>query len=189
MSDPKPTARGIHHAAYRCRDAEQTRWFYEDVLGLPLAHTLVEEFVPGLGNRAPFMHLFFELGDGGYVAFFDQPGTAGPAQFEKASSFDRHIAFELADEAALLAMQKRINDKGVTCLGPVDHGFVKSVYMYDPNGLQVEFTIRTARHERVMREERAQSRELLQQWIARTRADKESRFGAAAVDRRSRRGG
>lgn len=57
------TAKGIHHAAYRCRDAEQTRWFYEDVLGFPLSMTLVADIVPGLRKRVPFMHLFFELGN------------------------------------------------------------------------------------------------------------------------------
>ena len=26
--------RNLHHAAYRCRDSEETRQFYEDFLGL-----------------------------------------------------------------------------------------------------------------------------------------------------------
>src|SRR3546814_15392382 len=77
------TAKGIHHAAYRCRDAEQTRWFYEDVLGFPLAMTLVADIVPGLRKRVPFMHLFFELGNGEYIAFFDQPETAQTQHFRK----------------------------------------------------------------------------------------------------------
>ncbi|HKY92055.1 MAG TPA: VOC family protein [Nevskiaceae bacterium] len=177
---------GIHHAAYRCRDAEQTRWFYEDVLGLPLAMCFVEEEVPGLRRKIPFMHLFFELGNQEYVAFFDQPGTARPEQFENADSFDRHLAFEVADEATLLGWQKRINAMGVSCLGPLDHGFVKSVYMYDPNGMQVELTTRTARHDQVMREEREHSRDVLRRWSERMRASKEERFGAAAIDLRSR---
>ncbi len=28
--------KGLHHNAYRCRDSEETRRFYEDFLGLPL---------------------------------------------------------------------------------------------------------------------------------------------------------
>ena len=195
-STPSPVAReaqpalrsavGIHHAAYRCRDAEQTRWFYEDVLGLPLAMTLVADEVPGLRHKIPYMHLFFELGNGSFVAFFDQPATARPEQFAKADSFDRHIAFEVPDEAALLAWQQRINARGVSCLGPVDHDFVKSVYMYDPNGLQVELTMRTARHDHIMVEERAGARDMLSAWSARTREVKEAQFGAEAIDRRSR---
>src|SRR3546814_13760913 len=89
------------------------------------------------------MHLFFELGNGEYIAFFDQPETAQTEHFRNADSFDRHIAFEVADEAALRDVQRRINGKGVSCLGPVDHAFVQSVYMYAPTGLQVEFTPRT----------------------------------------------
>ena len=35
MTDIK--IQGLHHSAYRCRDAEETRGFYENFLGLPLA--------------------------------------------------------------------------------------------------------------------------------------------------------
>lgn len=34
---PAGPLRGIHHNAFRCRDAVQMRWFYEDVLGLMAA--------------------------------------------------------------------------------------------------------------------------------------------------------
>ena len=85
-------ASGINHVAFRCRDAEQTRWFYSEVLGLPLSAALVAEKVPGLGDEIPYMHLFFELGNGEFVAFFDQPETADPRQFERAHSFERHLA-------------------------------------------------------------------------------------------------
>jgi len=180
-------ARGINHVAYRCRDAEQTRWFYEDVLGLPLVATVIDEVVPGLGQKMPFMHLFFELGNGEYVAFFDQPETATPKHFERAHSFDRHIALEVEDEAALRAWQQRINGKGVSCLGPVDHGFLKSVYMYDPNGTQVELTCRTADFERLLKSDGPTLERNMREWTARMREEKERRFGAAALDQRSRR--
>lgn len=73
----------VHHAAYRCRDAEQTRWFYEDVLGLPLAAAMVFDEIPGSGRKSDYMHLFFELGDGNFIAFFDEPSTATPDHFLK----------------------------------------------------------------------------------------------------------
>lgn len=178
---------GIHHAAYRCRDAEQTRWFYEDVLGLPLSMTLVADEVPGYLTKVPYMHLFFALGNGEFVAFFDQPDSAKADQFKgKVDSFDRHLAFEVADEASLLGWQKRINAMGVSCLGPVDHDFVKSVYMYDPNGFQVELTLRTAEHDAIMVHERETARQVLKEWTARTREQKEKLFGAEALDLRSR---
>ena len=45
--------KGLHHNAYRCRDSEETRRFYEDFLGLPLAHTLkIEETMTGRNTGA-----------------------------------------------------------------------------------------------------------------------------------------
>ena len=74
--NPAPALKGVHHSAFRCRDAEETRKFYEDILGLPLKAALVFEEEPGSGRPIPYMHLFFELGDGNYVAFFDVPEGA-----------------------------------------------------------------------------------------------------------------
>lgn len=179
---------GINHAAYRCRDAEQTRWFYEDLLGLPLVMALVFEEVPGLGDRIPFMHLFFELGNGEYVAFFDQPETAAPEQFQRAHSFDRHLALEVPDEQSLLAWQKHINARGVSCLGPLDHGFVRSVYMYDPNGLQVELTCRMPEFASIVAAETATARQVMAAWTERTRQIKNEKFGAAAFSQTGREG-
>src|SRR5438445_864846 len=65
--------RGLHHWAYRCRDAEETRHFYEDLLGLPLTHFIREdEYVGTSGERVEkFAHIFFEMADGSSLAFFD----------------------------------------------------------------------------------------------------------------------
>lgn len=65
----------IHHVAYRCRDAEQTRWFWEDVMGFPLRMAMVFDDEPGSGRKIDYMHLFFEMGDNNFVAFFDSPTT------------------------------------------------------------------------------------------------------------------
>lgn len=175
-----------HHVAYRCRDAEQTRWFYEEVLGLPLAIALALEETPGLKTPLRFLHLFFELGNGDYIAFFDEPQGATPQQFERAHSFDRHIALLADNEEELLAWQARIQAKGVSCLGPVDHDFVRSVYMYDPNGLQVEITARTANHDEIVAGERRNARQNLADWTQRSRDVKVAKFGASAIDLRSR---
>jgi catechol 2,3-dioxygenase-like lactoylglutathione lyase family enzyme len=175
---------GLHHAAFRCRDAEQTRWFYEDVLGLPAAAGVVLDIVPGTGAHNPYFHIFFELGDGNYIAFFDAPGDANPAWFERKDSFDMHVAIEAATESDMLAMQTRIRSFGIKCAGPIDHHFVRSVYMYDPNGIQVEIAVRTAMHDTIMSREKDALPESLRQWTKRTRAAKETKFGAAALDLR-----
>ena len=176
----------VHHAAYRCRDAEQTRWFYEEVLGLPLAAAMVFDALPGSGQQSDYMHLFFELGDGNFIAFFDEPETATQEHFLRKHSFDVHIALEAESVEALLAWQSRINAMGKTCLGPVDHGFVKSVYMYDPNGIQVEITCKTDRHDEIMTADGASAHEQLRRWTERTRSVKTSKFGAQVLEQRGR---
>lgn len=186
QAEAAQTALGaIHHVAFRCRDAEQTRWFYEDVLGLKAAAGLVLDIVPGLNVENPYMHLFFELGDGNYVAFFDAPYDADPEWFERKDSFDMHLAIEVPTEADMLAAQARIRAAGVKCAGPVDHGFVHSVYMYDPNGIQVEITVRQPSHDATMVAEKERLPQALADWTARTRALKLEKFGQEALDRRA----
>lgn len=176
----------VNHVAFRCRDAEQTRWFYEDVLGLPLAIAFWEETEPGTGVDAPFMHLFFQLGNGDFVAFFDDPSRSEPEDFEPAHSFSRHLAFQVDNEEELLAWQKSINDKGVSCLGPVDHGWVLSCYMYDPNGLQVEVTSPKSNYGQYLSEGEDNAHKNLEEWQGIVRKMKEDKFGAAKLDQRSR---
>ena len=184
---PLPRLGNIHHAAYRCRDAEQTRWFYEEVLGLELQAALAFDTMSGLDEERRYMHLFFALGDGNFIAFFDDPDHAAPDWFERKHSFDMHIAFEVPRMKDLMAWQGEINRKGVTCLGPVDHGFVHSVYMYDPNGIQVEITCKDKKYDEIMADERRQSDTHLSAWTQATRPMKLDRFGAAALDRRTRK--
>lgn len=185
VSAPRPI-HGVHHAAYRCRDAEQTLWFYQDVLGLVADAGLVIKDEPGSGETHPYMHIFFRMQNGDYVAFFDAPGSADPDWFRPKHGFDMHLAFEVDSEADMLAMQQRVQAHGISCFGPIEHGMVRSVYMYDPNGIQVEFTIRTAEHDRIFAEERAALPQRLAEWSARTRAEKLAKFGEAAIARRGR---
>jgi catechol 2,3-dioxygenase-like lactoylglutathione lyase family enzyme len=187
MADHVPARRlgGIHHVAYRCRDAEQTRWFYEDVLGLKPAAGLVIDGVPGTGEDLTYMHLFFELGNGELLAFFDSPEDAKDGDFDRKESFDLHLAIEARDEADMLAMQQRIRSHGIKCAGPIHHGFVDSVYFYDPNGIQVEITVKTPTHDSILAAEGAKFRDSLAAWTARTRDAKIAKFGLDALERRA----
>jgi catechol 2,3-dioxygenase-like lactoylglutathione lyase family enzyme len=174
----------IHHVAFRCRDAGQTRWFYEDVLGLPVAAGLVFEEMPGTRVPNPYMHLFFELGDGNYLAFFDSPGDADPDWFARKGGFDMHVAIQVESDAEMSAMQARIRSFGIECVGPIDHHFVHSVYMYDPNGIQVEITVRTSEHDPVMQREKTGLSDTLKRWTERTQPQKVAKFGAQALELR-----
>ncbi|WP_448585513.1 VOC family protein [Thermaurantiacus sp.] len=156
--------KGIHHSAFRCRDAEETRAFYEDVLGLPLAAALAFETEPGSGKPHPYVHIFFRMPDGNFIAFFDAPDSAGDEKFAPVHGFDRHIAFECESLEALHAWKARLEAKGVPAFGPIDHHFVQSIYMWDPNGLQVEITARVPEHDRILAAEAAAARDVLKAW-------------------------
>lgn len=174
----------IHHLALRCRDAEQTRWFYEDVLGLKLAAALSLEKSPGTEIERPFLHLFLELGDGNYIAFFDEPGHATPEHFALKDSYDIHIAFETDTLASMLAWKDKIAAAGDFIFGPINHDFVESVYFFDPNGYALEITHKTAQHDAVLLKEERHARQQIAQWTERTRARKIELFGADAIDSR-----
>jgi catechol 2,3-dioxygenase-like lactoylglutathione lyase family enzyme len=167
-----PVLKGVHHAAYRCRDAEETRKFYEDILGLPLKAALVFEEEPGTGRPLPYMHLFFELGDGNFVAFFDVPNGAHSGKFKMKWGMDLHFAMEAESHDAMMAFKARLDQAGVPCFGPIDHHFVHSIYFYDPNGINVEITCRDKKHDAIMVEEAVNAGQIIAEWTARTAAQK-----------------
>lgn len=172
MSTALPPIQGVHHTAFRCRDAEETRHFYEDVLGLPLAAALDFHEEPGGGKPMRYLHMFFELGDGRYVAFFDWPEKASSDMFDRSSGFDLHLALEIDDPEELGGYKQRLIDNGFKALGPIDHDFVRSVYCYDPNGIQVEVAARTPDHDAILAEEGKTARALLTSWTTETASAK-----------------
>ncbi len=176
------------HTAYRCRDAEQTRWFCEDVLGMKLAAALAFDEHSGVkGEPRKYMHLFFALGDGNLVAFFDDPDHVTSDYFdEKMDGFNSHISMEVKDMESLLAMQKRIRDAGITCLGPLDHGFAHSIYFYDPNNVQMELICKQAGYEDIMAKASKVAHSSIDAWSKKTRAQKEALFGAESLDSRGK---
>ena len=127
---------GLHHNAYRCRDSESTRQFYEDFLGLPLAHAF-EINTTKTGRATGVLHSFYEMGDGSFMAFFEAPGQ--PFDFKDQQDFDLHIALEV-DESTLHAMFAKGKAQGIDTRGIADHGFVQSIYFRDPNGYVIELT-------------------------------------------------
>jgi len=130
--------KGLHHNAYRCRDSEDTRQFYEDFLGLTLLHAF-EITTTITGRESKVLHSFFQMADGSFLAFFEEP--AEPFEFKKQRDFDLHIALEV-DYEQLLAMKKRGEDEGIETRGISDHGFIHSIYFRDPNGYVIELTAR-----------------------------------------------
>lgn len=133
----------LHHVAWRCIDAEQTRHFYEDILGLPLAHIVRSDHVPSTGEYAPYCHLFFEMADGSCVAFFDIGDGRGATVSQDTPSWVHHFAFEVDTVDEVLAMKRRLEAAGIDVVGLTRHEFIQSIYFFDPNGLRLEVTTRT----------------------------------------------
>lgn len=127
---------GLHHNAYRCRDSEQTRQFYQDFLGLPLIEALnIEE--TKTGRTAKVLHTFYQMDDGSCLAFFEVPGE--PFEFKDQHDYDLHIALTV-DTESLHAMLEKGKKLGMETRGISDHGFVHSIYFRDPNGYVIELS-------------------------------------------------
>jgi catechol 2,3-dioxygenase-like lactoylglutathione lyase family enzyme len=168
-----PRIKGLYHYAHPCRDAEETRHFYEDILGLPLVNCMTADRVPSTGEETPYAHLFFAMGDGSYIAFFDLGKNELPAPSPNTPDWVHHFAIETSSVADVLAMRERLVENGVTVTPLVDHHFVKSIYFFDPNGLRLEVNARTeAPH--YLAEAAAAARPALDEW---TRA-KKARLGS-----------
>jgi catechol 2,3-dioxygenase-like lactoylglutathione lyase family enzyme len=131
----------LHHVAYRCRDARETAEFYTKVLGLEYAMALSEERVPSTGEAHPYMHIFFRMDDGSYVAFFELRDAAAMGRDVNTPAWVQHLALRVPDEEALLRNKRRLESHGVEVLGPVDHGICKSIYFFDPNGHRLELAV------------------------------------------------
>lgn len=141
MSERRLPSR-LHHTAYVVADLERTRHFYEDILGLPLVATWCEADEL-FGAERVYCHCFFELADGSALAFFqfaekrDQE-LFGPAL---APSPFRHIALNV-DAETQAELEARIAAAGLKAPDTyvLEHGYCRSLYVNDPDGMIVEFT-------------------------------------------------
>ena len=165
--------KGLHHNAYRCRDSEATRRFYEDFLGLPLAGTL-EIRESKTGRETSALHTFYAMGDGSFLAFFEVPGT--PFDFKQQHDYDLHIALEV-DEPALRDMLAKGKARGIDTRGITDHGFLHSIYFRDPNGYVIELTAKTPEHARMMDPSTNGAHAILDRWQAAKKARQRSGTG------------
>ena len=169
-AETRPPVFGVHHTAYRCRDAEETRAFYEDKLGFPMTLALEIEEEPSTGNPLKYLHIFFDIGshkadEPNYIAFFELPDTpAGETAFAPKWGFDLHLALRVDSHADLAAWKKRLRDGGIAVKGPIDHGICSSIYFHDPNGYRLEFASMEAKEEEVFDAHGARARELMRNW-------------------------
>jgi catechol 2,3-dioxygenase-like lactoylglutathione lyase family enzyme len=137
------TNKGFSHIGLSTLDLDKTRAFYEDVLGFKavVADTL------RIREGGALRHIFFDVGRDQLLAFMearDMPGV--PADYD--AGINRglgvpgafyHFAFEAGTEAGLAARHADLRAKGLDVTDIVDHGWAKSIYFKDPNGLSLEY--------------------------------------------------
>ncbi len=126
---PATTANGVHHAAFICKDVEDTIRFYQDFLGFPLVELIENR------DYAGSSHFFFDIGNRNLLGFFDFPGHTHPP-FEETIGALQHLAISVAPEQ-FAAAKAKLDEAGVPYLGP-DRGADDSLYFRDPNGLGIE---------------------------------------------------
>ena len=131
-----PRYTGINHLAMVTGRMDDTIAFWRDLLGMRL--------VAGLGHPG-YRHYFFSISPMDMLAFFEWPG-ADPldekdhgAPVRGKVGFD-HLSIGVEDEDALWEVKDRLEAAGQWVSEVVDHGFIHSIYAFDPNGIAIEFS-------------------------------------------------
>lgn len=132
-----PPFTGINHLAMATGDMDATIRFWRDLLGTRL--------VAGLGNGR-YRHYFFELSPTDMIAFFEWDGVEkmplkdhgvpvkGPFTFD-------HVSLGVASSDELVALKSRLEAAGFWVSEIIDHGFIHSIYSFDPNRIPIEFSV------------------------------------------------
>jgi glyoxylase I family protein len=163
-----PLAQRLHHTAYVTKDQEATRAFYEDVLGFPLLATW-SEADELFGALRVYCHTFFGLADGSALAFFQFANPDDQALFdpELVPSPFRHIALKVdADAQAELERRLQAADWKPEGTYVLEHGYCRSLYTEDPNGMLLEFTVDVPEADDIAEIRRADAHETLRRWLA-----------------------
>jgi catechol 2,3-dioxygenase-like lactoylglutathione lyase family enzyme len=141
-SNPGLTPMMLHHAAWVTPDVAATTDFYTRIMGMELASTVFDDHVPSTGDKIPYFHIFFRMGDGSTLAFFEAPGVPAPAKpTHPAYDIFNHIALQTKDRAEVMKWYDWLVSQGVEVIGPTDHkGMILSIYFRDPAGIRLEIT-------------------------------------------------
>jgi catechol 2,3-dioxygenase-like lactoylglutathione lyase family enzyme len=138
---------GFHHVAIATRDMQATHRFYTEAMGFRLAKVVAAPTGSPEGGWA--RHVFYDTGGQGMIAFFELHDPAIPSEFDPAIStglglppWVNHLAFDAGDLEGLEAACRRWQAFGLDVV-ELDHGFCRSIYATDPNGVLVEFACTT----------------------------------------------
>src|SRR5438105_8357532 len=176
-----PPIHQLHHYAYRAKDAEETRHFYEDILGLPLYHIIQSDHVPSTGEYCPYTQFFFRLQDGSFIAFFDLGNDEAALPSPNTPLWVNHISFRVDSQQALRDMKARLEAHSVEVLGVTDHHIFHSIYFFDPNGVRLELTAQLADEFQMLQESKT-AHARLAEWTARKEQWRKDRAAGKASD-------
>jgi catechol 2,3-dioxygenase-like lactoylglutathione lyase family enzyme len=168
--------RGIHHVAYRCRDAKETVHWYCDMLHMDFVLALSEDQVPSTQEPDPYMHVFLDAGDGNVLAFFELPTQPPMGRDPSTPAWVQHIAFKVKDREELLAYRDHLEASGVPVLGPTDHGAFHSIYCFDPNGHRIELACPDPDEAALLERLDAVKWDMLEEWSRTKRAPRLAAF-------------
>ena len=135
--------RGFSHIGLSTHDLDATREFYEGLLGFK--PVVCDTITVKEGGK--IRHIFFDTGHHQLIAFMEAKGVPGvPRDYDAGinrglgvpGAFN-HFAFEAGNEAALGQKREELVGKGVEVSDIVDHGWAKSIYFSDPNGVSLEY--------------------------------------------------
>jgi catechol 2,3-dioxygenase-like lactoylglutathione lyase family enzyme len=125
-------AQGVHHITFVGSNRRAIVEFYQDVLGMPLVFEQPNLDVPEED------HLYFDTGDGRLLTFFVRPTRVNdPAPNPEGIGNLHHIAFTVS-RATYTQVAQRLDERGIWNTGPIDRGFMDSIYFRDPNGQLLE---------------------------------------------------
>ncbi len=119
------SGQGVHHVALLCADVETTIEFYQDLLEFPLTALFENRDYKGS------THLFFDVGHGNALAFFDFPGL-GLGNYAEVLGGLHHLAISIGPER-WEHLKSKLDTVGV------DYKQIQtSLYFNDPDGTRVE---------------------------------------------------
>lgn len=158
----------LHHTAYVSKNLEATRHFYEDLIGLPLQATWCESDVL-FGKLRTYCHCFFGMADGSALAFFQFANPEDQQEFgpKMPETPFHHIAMKV-DRETQDAIEKRLRAANYTepRIYVLEHGYCRSLYAVDPDGMICEFTVDHPQVEQINETRRKDAHSELKRWLA-----------------------
>lgn len=154
---------GVHHVAYRCKDAKETVNFYRDMLGMEFQLAIAEDKVPSTGEPDPYMHVFLDAGGGNVLAFFELPTKEDMDRDRNTPQWVQHIAFQVESHSVLLEYKSKLEAAGIEVIGPTNHGIFDSIYFFDPNGHRLELAANKGTKEQ-LEQLKSVAEEMLSEW-------------------------